>query len=246
MVKPAVCIGHGACRAACPHDAITLVFGTAKRGMDIPQVNPNFETNVPGIFIAGELGGMGLIRKAVEQGCQAMESVRQRKGGNFPLDVVIAGAGPAGLAAALMALEHKLRFIAIEQEDSFGGTVYHYPRNKIVMTAPMQLPIVGKVKMSEISKEALLEFWQGVVGKTGLEVNFNERLEAISRNGNGFTVKTSRGSYNTRTVLLTIGRRGTPRKLEVSNIATSTCWWWAAAIAPSKRPWRLRLNREPP
>src|SRR3990167_3531901 len=102
LKKPAMCIGHGACRAACPHDAITLVFGTAKRGMDIPQVNPNFETNVPGIFIAGELGGMGLIRKAVEQGCQAMESVRQRKGGNFPLDVVIAGAGPAGLAAALM------------------------------------------------------------------------------------------------------------------------------------------------
>ena len=215
LVNPTVCIGHGACSAACPHDAITLVFGTAKRGMDIPQVNPNFETNVPGIFIAGELGGMGLIRKAVEQGCQAMESIRQRQGGNFPLDVVIAGAGPAGLAATLMALEHKLRFITIEQEDSFGGTVYHYPRNKIVMTAPMQLPIVGTVKMTETSKEALLEFWQGVVTKTGLKVNFNERLEAIGRNGNGFTVKTSRGSYHTRTVLLTIGRRGTPRKLEV-------------------------------
>ena len=215
LVKPAVCIGHGACVAACPHDAITLVFGTAKRGMDIPQINPNFETNVPGIFIAGELGGMGLIRKAVEQGRQSIESIRKLKSGGQPLDVVIVGAGPAGLAASLGALEKKMRFVIVEQEDSLGGTVYHYPRNKIVMTAPMHLPMLGKVKMSEISKEALMEFWQGVVRKTGLKINFSERMETIARNGNGFAVKTSRGSYNTKAVLLAIGRRGTPRKLEV-------------------------------
>jgi len=215
LVKPAVCIGHGACMAACPHDAITLVFGTAKRGMDIPQVNPSFETNVPGIFIAGELGGMGLIRKAVEQGRQAMESIRKRQDRKFPLDVVIIGAGPAGLAASLGALQHKLRFLTVEQEDSLGGTVYHYPRNKIVMTAPMQLPVLGKVKMSEISKEALMQFWQDVVKKTGLKINFSERMESIARNGDGFTVKTSRASYRAKSVLLAIGRRGTPRKLEV-------------------------------
>jgi len=215
LIKPAVCIGHGACMASCPHDAITLVFGTAKRGVDIPQVNPNFETNVPGIFIAGELGGMGLIRKAVEQGRQVIESVRKRKGGNSALDVVIVGAGPAGLAASLGALEHKLKFVTIEQEGSLGGTVYHYPRNKLVMTAPMQLPILGKVKMSEISKESLIEFWQGVVKKTSLKINFNERMETITKIGHGFNVKTSRGAYDAGAVLLAIGRRGTPRKLEV-------------------------------
>lgn len=215
LVKPAVCIGHGACVASCPHDAITLVFGTAKRGMDIPQVKPNFETNVTGLYIAGELGGMGLIRKAVEQGRQAVESIRKGKSGNAPLDVVVIGAGPAGIAASLAALEHKLKFVTLEQEDSLGGTVYHYPRNKIVMTAPMQLPILGKVKMSEISKEALLDFWQGVVKKTGLKLNFSERMETITKNGNGYIVKSSRASYNTRAVLLAIGRRGTPRKLEV-------------------------------
>lgn len=215
LVKAAVCIGHGACKAACPHDAISLVFGTAKRGMDIPQVHPNFETNVPGIFIAGELGGMGLIRKAVEQGRQAMDSIAKLKGGQFPLDVVIVGAGPAGLAASLGAMEKKLRFVTVEQEDSFGGTVYHYPRNKIVMTAPVQLPIVGKVKMGEISKENLLEFWQGVLRKTGLKISFFERMEKIRPEGEGFVVKTSKQEYRARAVLLTIGRRGTPRKLGV-------------------------------
>src|SRR5262245_39924508 len=152
LVNAAACIGHGACQAACPHDAITLVFGTEKRGMDIPMVKPNFETNVPGLFIAGELGGMGLIRKAVEQGRQAMESVAKLKGSGKPYDVVIVGAGPSGISASLAAKEKNLKFVAVEQEDSFGGCVYHYPRNKVVMTAPVQLPLYGMMKFGEVSK----------------------------------------------------------------------------------------------
>jgi ferredoxin len=77
LVGPSNCIGHGACKAACPVDAIELVFGTERRGVDIPVVKPDFETNIPGIFIAGELGGMGLIRNAVEQGRQALDSIRK-------------------------------------------------------------------------------------------------------------------------------------------------------------------------
>jgi thioredoxin reductase/Pyruvate/2-oxoacid:ferredoxin oxidoreductase delta subunit len=215
LVNPAHCIGHGACKAACPHDAIELVFGTAKRGMDIPLVKPNFETNVPGLFIAGELGGMGLIRKAAEQGRQAMESIAKLKGSGLPYDVVIVGAGPAGLTASLGAMEKKLKFVTIEQEDAFGGTVYHYPRNKVVMTAPVQLPIVGKMKFGEVSKEKLLEFWQGVVRQTGLKVNFSERMETLKPDGKGFVIKTAKAEYRTRAVLLAIGRRGTPRKLGV-------------------------------
>jgi thioredoxin reductase len=215
LVNASACIGHGACKAACPHDAIDLVFGTQKRGIDIPYVSPTFETNVPGVFIAGELGGMGLIRKAVEQGRQAIDSIAKRKDGRFPYDVVIVGAGPAGLAASLAAMEKKLRFVTVEQEDSFGGTVYHYPRRKVVMTAPVQLPIVGKMKFGEVSKEELLEFWQGVFKQTGLTINLFERMEAIRPEGAGFVVRTSKKEYRTRAVLLATGRRGTPRKLGV-------------------------------
>ena len=215
LVNPTHCIGHGACLPACPHGAITLVFGTEKRGMDIPQINPNFETNVPGIFIAGELGGMGLIRKAATQGSQAMEAISKLKGSAYPLDVVIVGAGPAGLSATLGAMENKLRSITLEQEVSLGGAIFQYPRNKIAMTAPVKLPIIGEVKMGEISKEDLLEFWAGVVLKTGMKINLNERMETITKSGKGFIVKTNKQSYETRAVLLSIGRRGTPRKLGV-------------------------------
>jgi thioredoxin reductase len=215
LVNAGACIGHGACMAACPHDAIRLVFGTSKRGMDIPLVKPNFETNVPGLFIAGELGGMGLIRKAVEQGRQAIESISRLKGGGFPLDVVIVGAGPAGISASLAAKAKNLKFVTLEQEDSFGGTVYHYPRNKVVMTAPVQLPIIGKMKFGEVSKEKLLEFWKSVVARTGLKINFFERMESVKADRQGFVVRTSKQEYRTRAVLLTIGRRGTPRKLGV-------------------------------
>ena len=215
LIDPSVCIGHGACHATCPMDAIKLVFGTERRGVDIPQVHPNFETNVPGIFIAGELGGMGLIHKAVEQGRQAIATITQRRTQGNMLDVVIVGAGPAGLGASLAATERRLRFVTLEQEDSLGGTVYHYPRNKIAMTSPMQVPMVGRIKLGEVRKEALLEFWLGVIRKAGLKVNFRERVNAIDRIDGGFMVKTSTRDYVARNVLLSIGRRGTPRRLEV-------------------------------
>jgi len=222
LINAAHCIGHGACLPACPVDAIRLVFGTEKRGIDIPHVNQNFESNVPGIFIAGELGGMGLIRKCAEQGRQSMEAIRATiKPGTKDYDVVIVGAGPAGIAAGLGAIQAKLKYKLIEQEESLGGAVFHYPRNKIAMTAPVKLPRIGKVKMTEISKEKLLSFWNAVVKKTGLEIAFRERMEAIEKIEGGFVVKSHANSYQTSAVLLAIGRRGTPRKLNVPGEETS-------------------------
>lgn len=218
LVGPSDCIGHGACKTVCPADAITLVFGTARRGVDIPVVKSNFETDVPGIFIAGELGGMGLIRNAVEQGRQAMESIvdlLKTKHDNQH-DLLIIGAGPAGLASTLAAKAASLNSVTVEQEE-LGGTVAHFPRRKLVMTQPADLPIVGKMKFKEVQKEELIEFWRDVERDTGIVINYNERVDSIepAANGSGYTVTTSSAAYDTRAVLLAIGRRGSPRQLGV-------------------------------
>ncbi len=217
LVNPSHCIGHGACARSCPTDAIRLVIGSERRGVSVPVLTPDFQTNVPGVFVAGELGGMGLIRNAVEQGRRAIESIRKLpgQGEGDRLDVVIIGAGPAGFSASLTALQHEMRSVTLEQ-DRLGGSIAHHPRGKIIVMHPVDIPLVGKVDMRETPKEELLEFWERVRRETRLRVRENEPVEAIARaEGEGFVVRTAQGAYETRAVLLAVGRRGTPRKLGV-------------------------------
>lgn len=218
LIEPTLCVGHGACQSACPTRAISLVFGTATRGVDIPVLSPEFETSVPGIFIAGELGGMGLIKNAIEQGRQAIHHAARHAAkvsrDQDLHDVVIIGCGPAGISASLGAMERKLSFVTIDQS-TLGGTVAHFPRGKLVMTAPATLPLIGEVRFGEISKERLLGFWRDVLAKTGLAPRFEERVIGVDREAGHFKITTTNGSYSTRSVVLAIGRRGTPRELGV-------------------------------
>src|ERR1700738_3314813 len=215
LVGPTDCIGHVACKTVCPFDAITLVFGTERRGLDIPVLKPNFESNVPGIYVAGELGGMGLIKNALTQGRQALEAIAGRSVKRpGALDVLIVGAGPAGLAASLAATKLGLSYQTVEQ-DSLGGAVFQYPRGKLVMTAPGEFPIVGKVHFRNTSKEDLLDFWTEACRRNELKIRYRERVESVVKKDGAFHVRATSQEYVALNVLLAIGRRGTPRKLGV-------------------------------
>jgi len=210
------CVGHGACFHACPVQAITLCIGTEQRGVELPHISEEFETTIPGIFIAGELGGMGLIKNAVEQGKQAMSYIVSKLNNklNTKYDVVIVGAGPAGISASLEAKRRNLKFVTLEQ-DTLGGTVANFPRAKIVMTSPMDLPLYGKIKLTETSKSELLELWNSVLTKNKISINEQEKVERIEKQDDLILVQTSKNHYTARSVLLAIGRRGSPRKLGV-------------------------------
>jgi thioredoxin reductase (NADPH) len=219
LVSPTKCVGHGECERMCPTNAISLVFGTKTRGMDIPRITSNYETNVPGLYIAGELGGMGLIRNAVKQGhLAAVHALEKLTTAAADTDLLVIGAGPAGLSAALTAVEKKKKYICIEQ-NSFGGTVYHFPRQKIVMTHPAEIPGVGKMKFpkNKVTKEELLEYWSGIREEKKLQIREGVRFESLEKQGEIFHVKTSQGVIKAKKVILCMGVRGSPRKLGLPN-----------------------------
>lgn len=212
------CVGHGLCERSCPVEAIQLVVGTSRRGVDIPRIRENFETNVAGIYIVGELGGMGLIRNAFEQARQCITGI-SRENRRVPegvLEVVVVGCGPAGFAASLNCLENGLRFVTLEKED-IGGAVRHYPRKKLVMSSPLNIPGYGKVSHRQIVKEELVSLWTEVIETTGVsqQIHTREAFEGTTTADGLFEITTSAGTYRTARIVLAIGRRGVPRKLGI-------------------------------
>src|SRR5512138_2964238 len=171
------CIGHGRCAAECPVGAIRLVFGSAERGVDLPEVNTVFESSRPGVHVVGELGGMGLIKNAIAQGVQAAEHLAAVVPRGGP-GVVVVGAGPAGLATALGLQARKVPFRLVDQ-GTVGGSIAHYPRRKVAMTETIDLPLYGRFGKAAISKEELLRTWHRILERTGVAVEEGVKITAI-------------------------------------------------------------------
>ncbi len=216
IVSGTKCVGHAVCADVCPVSGIRLGFGTPKQGQEIPYYGENYETNVHGLYIVGELGGVGLIKNAIGQALRAIDDIVMKKKRRPPngLDVVIVGAGPAGIAAALACQAKKLSYVVLEQ-DEIGGSVLHYPRQKLVLTAPVDLPLYGRLKVSEISKEELLGIWKDIISRFKLDIRTHHKVDSVDQHQGMFAVNSQGETFMASSVLLAIGRRGSPRKLGV-------------------------------
>ena len=218
LAHPERCTGHAKCAEVCPTQAITLSIGGVLQTLRVPLVRENFETNVPGVFIVGELSGMGLIKTAVNEGKLVIDHLRQRltaeQSGGDMYDVAIVGAGPAGLSASLTAQQYGLRYLTLEQGE-IAATIRQYPRQKFLMAEPIQIPLYGTLYVGDGTKEALLAVWETIIANTGVQIRTNEKVEVVQKNSAGFHVKTARADYRARHVVLALGKRGSPRKLGV-------------------------------
>ena len=217
------CVGHSLCAEECPVGAITMAMAKPSSGADLPLIRENHESSVNNLFVAGELGGLALIKNAVNEGRDCIDEIAGRIGelraripGSEVFDVIIIGAGPAGISASLRASERGLNALTLEREQ-VGGTVSKYPRQKLVMTSPVEFPLHGKFSKMALSKEDLLKFWEKIMARTDLNIREGEGVDSVRADANGvFSVRTRCGEYRSRASVLALGRAGTPRKLGVT------------------------------
>gem|GEM_PF-730959 len=225
VARPEACCGLVLCEQRCPNGSLTISDGEAIG--DRPRISDDLESpDTPGLFLAGDVTGLPLIKNAILQGAHAVTRIADiaKKVPAPPgarLDLLIVGAGPAGISAALRAKELGLTCEVVEQ-GTVAQSIQSFPRGKLVFDQPLELPVSGKLWLKESTKEELLSQWLRILRKEQLPIFPDTRMTSVKKLENGYfavTTEPREGGSPTerlsRFVLLAIGQRGTPRRLPI-------------------------------
>ena len=183
-----------------------------------PYLKKHNESNIPGLYIIGDLAGAPVIKYAMAQGYEVIEHIASLPGATAGsddiLDVLIIGGGAAGLNAALQAKERGMRHILLEKEQ-VANTIENFPEGKYVYAEPDSHPPKGKLWLDGALKEDLIKRWHQIVEENGLSIHTMEPVQKCERKSGVFHVTTAKSVYRAKYVVLATGQRGNPRKLKV-------------------------------
>jgi thioredoxin reductase/polyferredoxin len=181
-----------------------------------PVLTDHFESNVRGLFVVGDLAGAPVVKLAMEQGDTVAHHIAGLPRRNEPgiLDVIVIGAGAAGLNAALTAQSLGLRVLVLEKT-KLVATFEDFPEGKWIYAEPEERPARGQLWLEGATKEALIERWQKTIEESGLEVRVGEGVSAVRKREGVFELTAGASTYRAERVVLATGQRGNPRRLEV-------------------------------
>ena len=221
------CIQCEQCANVCPTTALVMHHeGTQAPPVLVPDLDDYYQSKVAGLYLLGEAAGKPLVKNAINLGRAVVEHAL--RSGMRPgalasqdrpdltcVDVVIVGSGPAGLSAAMSCLQRKLSYVVLEKDAFVASTIARYPKGKKVMAEPYDVRCVGLLPVWDSPKDKTIAEWNRILSQVGLDIRMREAVESVKPDAGTFLVKTDKGMYRSQKVLLCIGTRGKPRKLNV-------------------------------
>ncbi|MCP4809213.1 MAG: NAD(P)-binding domain-containing protein [Proteobacteria bacterium] len=201
-------------------DILKLSFEfSPKMGVrELPQVDADYQSNVGGLYIVGDLADAPIIKVALNQGYEVACAIWKDLGASTSdedlLDVVIIGAGPAGIGASLALHETDARYVVLEKSEPFA-TIQNFPRNKLIFSEPRHIESKGDFWFEDARTDELIERWGQALDDRSLHIQQPVEVTDVQKAAHGFDVTTSTGVVRTRRVMLATGRRGTVNRISV-------------------------------
>lgn len=216
---------------------VELEFSSKLGVRELPRIDAHHQSNVPGLYIVGDLADAPIIKVALKQGHDVARHLTGELGPPSTeedlLDVLIIGAGPAGIGAALACAESGHRYVILEREKPFA-TIQNFPKAKLIFSEPREFENPGNFWFEDATKEELVDRWEAALEERRLCIQQPEEVLDVQREGGHFRVQArvgaggllsqhaggdpaegAKNSYRARRVILAGGKRGQVNKLGV-------------------------------